>query len=47
MNKFFTKNFSIISFIFIPIIFLLHPSWLGFLGVQPYWPLFGYCLGQC
>ena len=28
------------SFIFIPIIFLWHPSWLGFLGVQPYWPLF-------
>ena len=25
---------------FIPIIFLWHPSWLGFLGVQPYWPLF-------
>jgi len=40
MNKFFTKKLSIISFIFIPIIFLLHPSWLGFLGVQPYWPLF-------
>ena len=40
MNKFFTKNFSIISFIFIPIIFLGHPNWLGFLGVQPYWPLF-------
>jgi len=40
MNKFFTKNLSIISFIFIPIIFLWHPSWLGFLGVQPYWPLF-------
>ncbi len=40
MNKFFTKKLSIISFILIPIIFLLHPSWLGFLGVQPYWPLF-------
>ena len=40
MNKFFTKKLSIISFIFIPIIFLWHPSWLGFLGVQPYWPLF-------
>ncbi len=40
MNKFFTKKFSIISFIFIPIIFLWHPNWLGFLGVQPYWPLF-------
>ena len=40
MNKFFTKRLSIISFIFIPIIFLWHPNWLGFLGVQPYWPLF-------
>ena len=40
MNKFFSKKLSIISFILIPIIFLLHPSWIGFLGVQPYWPLF-------
>ena len=40
MNKFFTKNFSILFFIFVPIIFLWHPNWLGFLGVQPYWPLF-------
>ena len=40
MNKFFIKNLSIILFILIPIIFLWHPNWLGFLGVQPYWPLF-------
>ena len=40
MNKFFTKKISIICFIFIPIIFLWHPNWLGFSGVQPYWPLF-------
>ena len=40
MNKFFTKKLSIICFIFIPIIFLWHPNWLGFLGIQPYWPLF-------
>jgi len=40
MNKFLTKKLSIISFIFIPILFLWHPNWLGFLGVQPYWPLF-------
>ena len=40
MNKFFTKNLYIIIFIFIPIIFLWHPNWLGFLGIQPYWPLF-------
>ena len=26
--------------IFVPIIFLWHPNWLGFLGIQPYWPLF-------
>ena len=40
MKKFFIKNSSIISFVFIPIIFLWHPNWIGFLGVQPYWSLF-------
>ena len=40
MNKFITKKLSIVSFFFVPIIFLWHPNWLGFLGVQPYWPLF-------
>ena len=40
MNKFYTNKPSIICFILIPIIFLWHPYWLGFLGVQPYWPLF-------
>ena len=40
MNKFLTKHFSLICFIFIPVIFLWHPNWLGFLGIQPYWPLF-------
>jgi len=39
MNKFFNRNLPMIFFIFIPIIFLWHPSWLGFLGVQPNWPL--------
>ncbi len=34
------KNLSIIFFLFVPIIFLWHPSWLGILGIQPYWPLF-------
>ena len=29
-----------ICFVFIPIIFLWHPNWIGFLGIQPYWPLF-------
>ena len=40
MKKFFKKNLTKVFFIFVPIIFLWHPSWLGFLGVQPYWPLF-------
>ena len=40
MNTFCTKNFSMICFVFIPIIFLWHPNWIGFLGIQPYWPLF-------
>ncbi len=40
MDKFFKKNFSIITLIFIPIIFLWHPNWLGIFGIQPYWPLF-------
>jgi len=40
MNKFLKKRLSIIIFIFIPIIYLWHPNWLGFLGIQPYWPLF-------
>ena len=40
MNKFLPKNLPMISFIFVPVIFLWHPSWLGFLGVQPNWSLF-------
>ena len=40
MNKFFTNKWPIFFFIFVPIIFLWHPNWLGFLGAQPYWPLF-------
>ena len=40
MNKFFTKRLPIFVFTFVPIIFLWHPGWLGFLGVQPNWPLF-------
>ena len=40
MNKFLKKKLSIICFILVPIIFLWHPNWLGFLGIQPYWPLF-------
>ena len=40
MNKFLKKKLPIIAFIFVPVIYLWHPNWLGFLGVQPYWPLF-------
>ena len=40
MNKFLKKKFTIVIFVFVPILFLWHPSWLGLLGVQPYWPLF-------
>ena len=40
MSKLRTKNLPIVLFIFVPIIFLWHPNWLGLLGVQPYWPLF-------
>ena len=40
MNKFFEKKFPIVLFIFIPILFLWHPNWIGFQGFQPYWPLF-------
>ena len=39
MKKYFYKKFSVISFFFVPIIFLWHPNWLGFMGIQPYWPL--------
>ena len=34
------KNLSLISFVFVPILYFWDPSWLGFLGIQPYWPLF-------
>ena len=40
MNKLFKKKYPFISFIFVPIMFLWHPNWLGFFGIQPYWPLF-------
>ena len=40
MYKFLKKKSPIVFFVFIPIIFLWHPNWIGFLGIQPYWPLF-------
>ena len=40
MEKYLKKQFSLISFLFIPIVYYWNPHWMGFLGVQPYWPLF-------
>ena len=40
MNKFLFQNLHFISFILIPLIYLWNPNWFGFLGIQPYWPLF-------
>ena len=40
MEKYLNKHFSLISFLFIPIVYFMDPNWLGFFGVQPYWPLF-------
>ena len=40
MDKYLKKNLSLISFLFIPIVYLWDPNWVEFLGVQPYWPLF-------
>ena len=40
MGKYLKKNISLISFLFIPIVYYWDPNWLEFLGVQPYWPLF-------
>ena len=40
MKKFILKKLSLILFVFIPVVFLWHPNWLGLLGIQPYWPLF-------
>ena len=40
MGKNFKKKISLISFLFIPIVYFWDPNWLEFLGVQPYWPLF-------
>ena len=39
MKKYFRKNFSLVFFFLVPIIFLWHPNWLGFIGTQPNWPL--------
>ena len=40
MEKYLKKKISLISFVFIPLVYFWNPNWLGFLGIQPYWPLF-------
>ena len=40
MEKYFKKHFSLISFLFIPLVYFWDPNWVEFLGIQPYWPLF-------
>ena len=40
MEKYLNKHLSLISFFFIPIVYFWDPHWMGFSGVQPYWPLF-------
>ena len=40
MEKYLKKHFSLISFLFVPIVYLWDPNWLEFFGVQPYWTLF-------
>jgi len=40
MDKFFKRNLSFLSFIFVPLIYMYQFSWLDLLGSQPYWPLF-------
>ena len=40
MEKYLNKHSSLISFLFIPVIYFWDPNWLSFFGVQPYWPLF-------
>ena len=40
MYKYLKEKLSVISFLFIPIVYFWDPNWLTFMGVQPYWPLF-------
>ena len=40
MEKYLKNNISLISFLFIPIVYFWDPNWLEFLGAQHYWPLF-------
>ena len=40
MKKYLNKHTSLISFLLIPLFYFWDPSWIAFLGIQPYWPLF-------
>ena len=40
MPRYLKKNLSLISFLFVPILYFWSPNWLGILGSMPYWPLF-------
>ena len=40
MRKYIKQNLSLISFLFIPIVYFWDPNWFGLLGTQPYWTLF-------
>ena len=40
MGKYFKQQKSLISFLFVPIVYFWDPNWSELLGVQPYWPLF-------
>ena len=40
MGKYLNKHFSLISFLFIPLVYFWDPNLLELFGVQPYWALF-------
>ncbi len=40
MLNIFKKKLSLISFSLIPLLYFWDPSWVTFLGIQPYWPIF-------
>ena len=40
MEQYLKKHSSLFSFLFIPIVYLWEPNWLGLFGVQPNWTLF-------
>jgi len=34
------NNYSLLSFVLIPILSLWNPSWFSVMEIQPYWPIF-------